>query len=131
MFRCSDIPPVLKLAAVLRFFAEGGYQTGAGNDFHLVISQPTFSLILKETLDIFENFVCPKWISAVMTTAEKHEAKVAFYEATGFPGVTGCIDGTHIKIFAPPPHMRHLFYNRKGFYSLNAMIVSKNYKYNC
>ncbi|XP_055628063.1 putative nuclease HARBI1 [Toxorhynchites rutilus septentrionalis] len=33
-----------------------------------------------------------------------------------------CVDGTHIKII-PPNQNRNLFYNRKGFYSLNVLIV--------
>lgn len=46
----------------------------------------------------------------------------------GFPGIIGAIDGTHIAVVAPsinnaigPPL---LFYNRKGYYSLNIQIVS-------
>ena len=67
--------------------------------------------------------LCPKWISVQMNEEEKSEAKRHFFEKTGFPGVVMCIDGTHIKII-PPTEKKHLFVNRKGFCSLNAMIVS-------
>ncbi|XP_067633779.1 putative nuclease HARBI1 isoform X2 [Eurosta solidaginis] len=58
-----------------------------------------------------------------MTEAEYTECKEYFFEKTGFPGVIGCVDGTHIKILAPRKQYQHLYYNRKGFFSLNAMIV--------
>lgn len=58
-----------------------------------------------------------------MSDVEKQEAKRYFYDKSRIPGVTMCVDGTHIKIFKPSVDT-HLFYNRKGFYSLNAMIVS-------
>ncbi|XP_054727491.1 putative nuclease HARBI1 [Anastrepha obliqua] len=38
-------------------------------------------------------------------------------------GIIGCVDGTHVKIVAPRKEVQHLYYNRKGFYSINAMIV--------
>ncbi|XP_017485295.1 PREDICTED: putative nuclease HARBI1 [Rhagoletis zephyria] len=34
----------------------------------------------------------------------------------------GCIGGTHIKIIKPSMD-EHLFYNRKGYFSRNAMII--------
>ncbi|XP_041769551.1 uncharacterized protein LOC121592211 [Anopheles merus] len=42
--------------------------------------------------------------------------------ASGIPGVVMCVDGTNIKIIAPT-HDRDQHYNRKGFYSLNALMV--------
>ncbi|XP_018376734.1 PREDICTED: putative nuclease HARBI1, partial [Trachymyrmex cornetzi] len=46
-----------------------------------------------------------------------------FFENTGFPGVIGAIDGTHIAIFPPQTEREHLFINRKQYHSLNVMIV--------
>ena len=34
-----------------------------------------------------------------------------------------CIDGTHIRIVAPHDNSAH-YVNRKGFYSLNALMVN-------
>lgn len=59
-----------------------------------------------------------------MEEEEKHEIKRDFYRKTGFPGVIGCIDGTHIKILPPAIDERFKYTNRKGFCSLNAMVVS-------
>ncbi|XP_067642467.1 putative nuclease HARBI1 [Eurosta solidaginis] len=43
-------------------------------------------------------------------------------EKHGIPSVIGCIDGTHVRIIAPAEN-KHLYYNRKGYYSLNVMLM--------
>lgn len=86
------IQPIIKLAAVLRFFAEGNYQHGIGQDFNISIAQPTFSKILIEVLNAFETKqLLSKWISIQMTNEEKTTSKRWFYEKTGFPGIIGCV----------------------------------------
>lgn len=55
----ASVPMILKLAATMRFLAEGGYQNGVGNDFNLGLAQPTLSKILTEILDIIETHICP------------------------------------------------------------------------
>ncbi|XP_055614942.1 putative nuclease HARBI1 [Toxorhynchites rutilus septentrionalis] len=111
-----------KLAVCLRFFAEGSYQHGASKDYDVAIAQSTFSKVLDEMLIILERKICTKWINFEMTQQEMREAKRFFYEKSGIPGVIMCVDGTHVKII-PPIADRNLFYNRKGFYSLNTMII--------
>lgn len=111
-----------KLAAVLRFLAEGSYQRGVGNDHHVAVAQPTLSKILSEVLEVMERQLCPKFIVMAMTEQEKDAAKTFFYEKCAIPGVVMCVDGTHVKIL-PPSENRELYLNRKGFYSLNVMII--------
>lgn len=122
--KSTFVSKTIKLAATLRFLAQGSYQLSVGNDFNLGLSQPVVSKVLSETLDALEETICPKWIKFEMTDAEKEEAKLNFFEKTDFPGVIGCVDGTHIKILAPSKDTQHMYFNRKGFFSLNAMIVS-------
>lgn len=122
--RSTFVSNTIKLAATLRFLGQGSYQLSVGNDFHLGLSQPVVSIILSETLNVLEGVICPLWIKLKMTEEEKTEAKLEFFEKTGFPGVIGCVDGTHIKILAPNKQDQHLYYNRKGYFSLNAMVVS-------
>lgn len=119
----------LRLAATMRILAEGSYQRGAGNDFNVGLAQPTMSIVFHECIDAMFTELCPKWISFKMNESEKTQIKEYFYEKTGFPGVIGCVDGTHIKILAPHLSERWKYYNRKGFYSLNVMVVSKNQSY--
>ena len=114
--RSTFISKTIKLAATLRFLAQGSYQLSVGNDFNLGLSQPIVSKILSETLDVPMDKI-------EMTDDERNEAKLQFFEKTDFPGVIGCVDGTHIKILAPNKEDQHLYFNRKGFFSLNAMIL--------
>lgn len=58
------------------------------------------------------------------SASEQSNIKLAFYEKFGIPGAIGCVDGTHIKIKTPSNNEKHLYYNRKGFCSLNVMLVS-------
>ena len=125
MVNSSSLTPEFKLAAVLRFLAEGGYQNGVGQDCFVGMAQPMVSVVLSEVLDILEEVLCPKWISLQMTQAEKSEARLYFYSKSKIPGIVMCVDGMHIKI-AKPKDNPHLFYNRKGFYSLNVMVISNN-----
>ena len=48
---------------------------------------------------------------------------VKFYEKSGFPGVVGAIDCTHIRIQSPGGDDAELFRNRKRFFSLNVQAV--------
>lgn len=122
--RKTSIPLILKLAATLRFCAQGSYQLSVGNDSNIGLGQSTVSLVLTEIFHALEEHVCKNWISMNYTDEEKRKAKMYFFEKSGIPGVIGCIDGTHIKIVAPKKDLQHLYYNRKGYFSLNAMIVS-------
>lgn len=122
--RSTFVSNTIKLATTLRFLAQGSYQISVGNDFNLGLAQPTVSAVLTETLIVLQDVLCPEWIKLQMTEDEKTESKLAFFEKTGFPGVIGCVDGTHIEILAPNKEEQNIYYNRKGRFSLNAMIVS-------
>lgn len=58
-----------------------------------------------------------------MNEQEKWEIKEHFYKKKNFPGVIGCIDGTHIQIVALGVRERSKYYNRKGFCSLSTTVV--------
>ncbi|XP_050340549.1 putative nuclease HARBI1 [Bactrocera neohumeralis] len=66
--------------------------------------------------------LCPQWIKFEQNEIEKQEAKQDFFTKAGFPGVIMCVDGTHIKLIKPSDEP-FPYYNRKGFYSINAMVV--------
>ncbi|XP_045509508.1 putative nuclease HARBI1 [Colias croceus] len=57
-----------------------------------------------------------------MTQREKEIIIADLSEKFGFPGVLGCIDGTHIAIIRPTDH-EETFLNRKHFHSLNVLIL--------
>ncbi|XP_055589422.1 putative nuclease HARBI1 [Uranotaenia lowii] len=119
----ASVSPVIKLSATLRFLAEGSYQKGTGNDVFVGMAQSTFSKMLSQVLDVLEPGICRNAIQFPKEDTEKNAIKLGFFQKTGFPGVIGCVDGTHIKIIKPSPDIQHLYYNRKGYHSLNVMIV--------
>lgn len=47
----------------------------------------------------------------------------SFWEKHQFPGVIGLIDGTHVALVPLEAAREHNFINRKGYHSLNVMIV--------
>lgn len=50
------------------------------------------------------------------------DVKEGFHLMRGFPGVIGCVDGTHVWITRP--HNREVdFVNRKGYHSINVLVV--------
>lgn len=118
--RSTSVSVKIKLAATLRFLGQGSYQLSVGNDFQIGLSQPSVCKILAETLNALERVICPQWIKLEMTEDEKSEAKIDFFNKTGFPSVIGCVDGTHIKILAPNKEDQNLYYNRKKIHFINS-----------
>ncbi|XP_067615083.1 putative nuclease HARBI1 isoform X2 [Eurosta solidaginis] len=116
------ISPTTQLAATLRFLATGSYQLGIAKDQDMNIGRSTFSKILHSTIEELENCICEDNIQLKMSTAEMDLSKEYFYRTFNFPGVIGCIDGTHVKIVKPMMD-ESLFFNRKGYFSINVMVV--------
>ncbi|KAK3924028.1 Putative nuclease [Frankliniella fusca] len=65
--------------------------------------------------------LAPRFI-AWPTEGERRTIKEAFERASGFPGVIGSIDGTHVYISAPVEDAAH-FINRHDTYSMNVQAV--------
>lgn len=127
--RNSAVSKLIKLTATMRILAEGSYQKGAGNDHYVNLCQTTVSESFNECIEAMYSELCPRWISFEVDEAEQNETKRHFYRKTGFPGVIGCIDGTHVSIIPPSIEDRFKYLNRKGFYSLNVMLVSSKIIY--
>lgn len=120
----SSISPCIELACTLRFLADGGFQKAVGKESDVALGRSTVGKILKRVLAILEKYVCPVWIKLNITNSERSQSKRHFMQKFGIPGIIGCVDRTHIRI--TKPHIDpNLFYNRKEYFSINAMIVSK------
>lgn len=113
----------MRLAATLKFLAQGGYQHQIGQDLHLGISQQSMSSCLTEVCEAIEKTLCPKHIVFETREEKLREAKRYFYSKSSIPGIIGAVDGTHIQIIRPN-HNEHLYFNRKLKHSINAMVVS-------
>lgn len=126
--RSTSIPPLLKLAATLKFLAQGGYQHQIGQDRFLGISQQSISSCITEVCNSINKVLCPKHISFELSEEEKREANIHFFNKCGIPGVIGAVDGTHIQLITPTAD-EHLYFNRKLKHSINAMAVSTTFMY--
>lgn len=122
-----SLPDNLIVLCALHFFSQGSYQKSVGQDLVMPMSQSSVSNCINAITDILnDNF--GHLIKFPTTEAEKNEQKRKFMEMpNGFPGIIGAIDCTHIKIHAPKFDDEEapaiLFYNRKGFYSLNVQCI--------
>ena len=82
--KSTCISSKVKLAATLRFFAQGSYQSSVGNDFNLGLAQSTVSTILTETINVLEAVICPLYIKFKLSEDKKLQAK-HFLETLDFP----------------------------------------------
>ncbi|KAI5633939.1 DDE superfamily endonuclease domain-containing protein [Phthorimaea operculella] len=123
----GTIPAHLKVLSALNFFAHGSYQTSVGEINILGQSQPTVSRSLEMVCSLILERLTPLWIKFPMTRQEKESTMQGFQDMYGIPHTLGAVDGTHISIHKPP--INHptapgsLFYNRKGYYSINCQMI--------
>lgn len=97
--RNTKVSITTRIVAALRFFALGSYQTSIGNEAKAAMTQQTFSRVLSEVCNAFEQ-IADRWVR-FPTREEKEAKKQEFMETFEFPGVIGCVDGTHVAILEP------------------------------
>ena len=118
--RNHALKPQEQVLVALRFFASGSFLELVGDTVggipkctvSRIVSRVSTALARKQNQFI-------RWPS---TAAERQEIKQGFFEKGGFPGVIGCIDGTHVRIQGPSAHESD-FVNRKGFHSINVQAI--------
>lgn len=119
--RNNSVSPEIQLFIFLRFLASGQFYNALG-DLHGVTA-PTVCQILKRVshavASLHGNYI------NMPQPNDYNRVKREFYELSGFPGVLGLIDCTHIPlVFNVPPVNAGLYVNRKGFFSINVQVVS-------
>ncbi|XP_055843196.1 putative nuclease HARBI1 [Episyrphus balteatus] len=120
--RKTFIPIPIRLCAALHFYASGSYQRDIGQDFSAAMSRTMISRIVGEVSLILQNKFSGKWIKFPRED-EYDSIKQRFFEATGFPGVIGAIDCTHVKIQKPNMEVEACYLNRKGYHSKNVQLI--------
>ncbi|CAG2256750.1 HARBI1 [Mytilus edulis] len=116
--RSQALSVELQVLIALRFYATGNFLQVLGDTVGIDKGTASrvvrkVSLALSELLPVYV-----KWPSE----DEKREIKNDFYKMAGFPGVIGCIDGTHVRIQRPSEN-EPAFINRKGYPSINVQAV--------
>jgi hypothetical protein len=116
---------MFQILAPIRFFATGGYQRGAGQDYFIAIGQSTVSKCIKKFMQLVIEHLYKTWIAFPGTAATRATTERDFRVHHGFPHLLGCIDCTHIALFTPTEH-EESYMNHKGFHSLNVQMVSSH-----
>ena len=117
--RRQDLTVEEKVLVSLKTLASGSFQN-CSKDF-LEVSQPTVS----KTLSLFTDTMANKakdFVYMPRNRMEEDKVKADFHAVAGFPGVLGCVDGTHIPIIAPYVD-EFAYVNRKKFHSLNIQAI--------
>ncbi|CAG4988661.1 unnamed protein product [Parnassius apollo] len=112
----------LKVLCALSFYATGSYQRLVGMGKHL--GQTSVSKCVSQVTEALNSqIICNNFIKFPTSRAERDVIKQKFLTTYKIPGVIGCIDGSHFRIFTPQKEIEHLFYCRKHFHSLNVQVV--------
>ncbi|KAK3885897.1 hypothetical protein Pcinc_009915 [Petrolisthes cinctipes] len=98
--RSRPLDPETKVAITLRYLATGKMQQCCCDDFGT--TQPTISRVITQTLDaLADPQIRLQFMRFPRTRDEIQRKQREFMETSGFPGVVGAIDGTHVRIVAP------------------------------
>lgn len=119
--RGLPLTPMLQLLVTLRFYGAGTFQVVTGDLVH--ISQPTACRAIGRVTRLIASHLFRELVhfpdASDFTTVMRD-----FYEIANFPGVTGCIDCTHVRIKSPGGDNAEVFRNRKGVFSINVQVGS-------
>ncbi|KAM7301071.1 putative nuclease HARBI1 [Ixodes scapularis] len=117
----KPLSPMLQLLVALRFYGAGAFQTVIGDLIN--VSQPTVCRVVGNITDLIIQELFPKVVQFPDATGRRSVTH-AFYKIGKFPGVSGCIDCTHVRIKSPGGDDAEVFRNRKGYFSINVQAIT-------
>uniref|UniRef100_A0A0K8WMC4 Putative nuclease HARBI1 n=1 Tax=Bactrocera latifrons TaxID=174628 RepID=A0A0K8WMC4_BACLA len=121
--RSTFIPNYTRLCVALHYYATGSFLTDVGQDFVCLTRKTMVSRIVHQITEILQNHMAQRYIIFPTALEQQNIAKQRFFTATGFPGILGAIDCTHVKIKKPPLAIEHCYINRKGYFCKNVQLV--------
>lgn len=122
--RGSPLPPMLELLITLRFYGAATFQRVTGDLVN--VSQPAAC----RAINIVSDTIAKKLFAKLVRFPKREEMSIVmrdFFEVAQFPGVTGCIDCTHVRIKSPGGDNAEVYRNRKGYFSINVQVGSQFY----
>ncbi|XP_040354835.1 putative nuclease HARBI1 [Ixodes scapularis] len=119
--RGLPLTPLLQLLVTLRFYGAGTFQMVAGDLVH--VSQPTVCRTVRTVTTLIARVLFRRLVH-FPAASEYHGVMRDFYAMGQFPGVTGCIDCTHVRIRSPGGDDAEVYRNRKGVFSLNVQAIT-------
>ena len=110
--------PYQQVLIARQYYATGTFHLVAGDP--LQVTQPTACRAIHRVT----NGLCRKIKDFVKFPDENSLPRIkdGFFNIRGFPGVIGCVDGTHIWIIGPHENEKD-YVNRKGYYSINVQVI--------
>ncbi|XP_015039900.2 putative nuclease HARBI1 [Drosophila pseudoobscura] len=118
----STLSHSTQLAAVMRYLATGCHQWVVAKDHHINVGRSTFGKIIHRFIPLMQNLLCGDGISLHMDNHQVQQSHDYFLAKFQLPRIFACVDGTHFRILKPVQN-HFVFYNSKGFYSMNAMVL--------
>nr|CAD7415298.1 unnamed protein product [Timema cristinae] len=73
--RTTGIPVHIQVLAAIRFFAEGGYQRGVGQDAFISLSQTSTGLCIHAVCNAVVTLLAARWIVFPTTVAERERVQ--------------------------------------------------------
>ena len=116
--RQGSLPATLQVLVALRMYATGCFQNLVAET--IGIDQSTASRTIHRVTNALVARM-QEWVQ-LPTQQQADRQKAKFLRLAGFPNVVGCIDGTHVRIQAPPTN-EHEYVNRKNFHSINVQVM--------
>ena len=116
--RRGSLSAIEQVLVALRFFATGSFQVVIADVLNIhkfTVSRAIHRVAAALTARASAWIHLPKQVDA-------DRKKRLFYDMKGFPNVTGCIDGTRVRIKAPIIN-EHEFVDRAGKHSINIQMV--------
>ncbi|XP_049516284.1 LOW QUALITY PROTEIN: putative nuclease HARBI1, partial [Dermacentor silvarum] len=119
--RGFPVPPLLQLLITLRFYGAGTFQIVTGDLVN--VSQPAVSRVIERVSTMIARSLFPVLVQ--FPAASKMSGVMQdFYRIGKFPGVSGCIDCTHVPIKSPGGDHAEVYRNRKGYFSINVQGIT-------
>lgn len=88
------------------------------------VSQPTVCRVVRCVSRIIASSLFPQLVKFPVSAGNFDRVICEFYRIAKFPGVTGCIDCTHVRIKAPGGPHGEVYRNRKGYFSINVQAIT-------
>ena len=109
----------VQVLVALRFFASGSFLQVIGD----IVGLPK-STVFRTMRDVSAALIQKRneFVHWPITADEIQRVKEGFFHKGGFPGVTGCVDGTHIRLQRPSQNEAE-YVNRKGYHSINVQAI--------
>jgi len=117
--RSVDLTLEQKVLLSLNTLGSGSFQSSSKHVLH--VSQSTVSKVLSQFVDAM-TAKASEYIYMPRNREEIYKTKSDFYQIAQFPGIIGCVDGSHIPIIAPQEN-EFVYINRKNFHSVNVQAV--------